>query len=148
MSEIKKKPYWPKFFYTKDDGGPNSGVKAYCLIEWKRFFSICLLKFKDGTREAFHSHAFNALSWVIKGKFVEERYYDYGYGYEGEVIKKKYLPSLFPKFTSRNNVHRVNSIGETWVFSIRGPWKDTWVEYRNDQKEKVTLTHMRNIVTS
>lgn len=44
------------------DGGPDSGVDGYWLIEIKSWFSIVLLHFNPGTREAFHNHAFNALT--------------------------------------------------------------------------------------
>jgi hypothetical protein len=55
----------PKFFYTKPDGGKDSGVTGYFLIEWKPIFSIGILHFKEGTREAYHNHAFNALTWWL-----------------------------------------------------------------------------------
>lgn len=49
------------------DGGINSGVKGLFLIEIKPVFSIVLLRFRKGTREAYHSHAFNAVTWFLKG---------------------------------------------------------------------------------
>ena len=49
-----------KLFHKSHDGGKNSGVTGYWLIEWKSGFSIVVLRFSKGTREAFHSHAFNA----------------------------------------------------------------------------------------
>lgn len=136
---MSKKPWLPKFFYTKNDGGPTSGVKAYCLIEWKRFFSVALLRFNDGTREAFHSHAFNAVSWILRGSFIEEKL-------DGSM--KTFTPSLVPKFTPRNNTHRVNSQGVTWVLTFRGPWEDTWVEYRDGKSKRITMTHNRQELES
>ena len=56
-----------KLFHKSHDGGKNSGVTGYWLIEWKSGFSIVVLRFSKGTREAFHSHAFNALTWWLKG---------------------------------------------------------------------------------
>ena len=44
----------PKLFFKRADGGADSGVTAYMLIEWKALFSIGLLHFKRGEiREAF-----------------------------------------------------------------------------------------------
>lgn len=56
----------------------------------------------------------------------------------------KWYPSFKPKFTSRECFHKIVADEITWAFTIRGPWKDTWQESRND--ELVTLTHGRKIV--
>jgi quercetin dioxygenase-like cupin family protein len=63
--------WFPRFFYKKPDGGKESGVTGYFLIEWKPLFSIGLLHFKRGSREAFHSHAFNAVTFWLKGEVTE-----------------------------------------------------------------------------
>lgn len=59
MTEILKQIYnnkwFPRLFYTKPDGGKDSGVTAYFLIEWKVLFSIGILHFKKGTRETSYS---------------------------------------------------------------------------------------------
>ena len=64
-----------ELFKKSHDGGPNSGVTGYWLIEWKLGFSIVILRFSKGSREAFHTHAFNALTWWVKGS-VEEHFAD------------------------------------------------------------------------
>lgn len=122
----------PKLFYKKADGGPNSGVTGYFLIEWKPFFSIGLLHFSKGSREAYHNHAFNAITFWLWGWVLEE-YTD----------KQKFLwaPSIIPKYTPRNCYHKVIGLKETWALTFRGPWKDTWNELRPDRE--VTLTHGR-----
>lgn len=124
-----------KFFQKSPDGGKDSGVTAYFLFESKRFGSVAFLRFNKGTREAFHSHAFNAFTWWIKGSVTEEHL-------TKEPIK--WYPSFKPKFTSRGCFHKIVADEVTWAFTIRGPWKDTWQESRNG--ELVTLTHGRKIV--
>jgi hypothetical protein len=124
----------PRFFYKKFDGGKESGVIGYFLIEWKRFFSIGLLHFKQGSRENYHSHAFNALTWFLKGTVTEEKY-------TGE--KKDFGPSILPKYTPRTNVHRVLSHSDTWALTFRGPWADIWYEYRPSDGKLIYLTHGR-----
>lgn len=142
-----------KLFKRMKDGGPSSRVWGYFLIEWKPVFSIVLLHFKDGTREAYHSHAFNALSWVLWGQLTEDRL--------GTVIlpdglsdpdlwrwvdeEKVYRPSLFPIFTGRSNLHKVRSRKNTWVLSFRGPWTDRWLEI-NEEGQTVLMTHGRRVV--
>lgn len=126
----------PKLFYKKYDGGKESGVVGYFLIEWKPFFSIGLLKFNKGSREAYHSHAFNAVTWFIWGSVTEEKL---------DGTTKDFGPSLIPKYTPRTNTHRVIAHDTTYAVTIRGPWKDRWVEYRNNKRVLVELTHGRVI---
>jgi hypothetical protein len=127
----------PRFFYKKFDGGKDSGVTGYFLIEWKCLFSIGLLHFKEGSREAFHSHAFNALSWFVTGAVREEHL-------DGET--KEFKPSIKPKYTKRTCFHKVFAHTDTWCFTIRGPWEDKWLEYRPVEDKMVTLTHGRKEV--
>lgn len=135
LKSIYHSKYFPRLFYTKPDGGKDSGVTGYFLIECKWLFSVAILKFERGSREAYHSHAFNALTWWISGDAVEERMI------EGAVWIKRYKRSWKPKYTPRDNVHKVVAYTPSWAFTIRGPWQDTWNEYKDG--EKITLTHGR-----
>src|ERR1041385_5982109 len=56
-----------KLFYRGKDGGPESSVTGWWLIEAKKMFSIALLKFEGASMEAYHDHAFNSISWVLRG---------------------------------------------------------------------------------
>lgn len=108
------------FFKWGKDGGKESLVRALYLIEIKNLFSVVLLKFKDGSREAYHSHAFNAISWVIKGELQENLI-------DGQV--KRYCPSLKPIYTGRDTFHKIISVGNTYALTFRGPWNKTWNEF-------------------
>lgn len=130
-----------KLFHKAKDGGPDSKVTGYWLIESKRFFSVVLLRFDKGSREAFHTHAFNAVSWVLKGKLLE-------------VVRNgtfpllntetEYKPSVLPIYTPRECFHRVFGIADvTWALSVRGPWSKTWKEYIPADDEEYTLTNGR-----
>jgi len=46
-----------RLFQKAKDGGPESPVDGYFLIEIKSLFSIALLKFNNGGRENYHTHA-------------------------------------------------------------------------------------------
>jgi predicted metal-dependent enzyme (double-stranded beta helix superfamily) len=124
-----------KMFQKCKDGGDNSHVTAYTLIEIKSLFSIILLKFAPGTRDAYHSHAFNAVTWILRGKFIEQNLY-------GPAIT--YVPSLRPKITLRATFHKVFSVGKTWAITFRGPWKDQWHEFVGGKL--VSLTHGRKVI--
>lgn len=131
------------FFKKRKDGGPESTVTGYWLVELKRLFSILFLRFEGRSREAYHSHAFNAISWVLKGRLVE-----HDLSRPDEQIDRPrttvYTPSFKPIFTPRDKVHKVDSDGVTLVLTFRGPWTDTWIEHR--PTGLVTLTHGRKEV--
>lgn len=136
MASIFRSKWFPRFFCKMHDGGKESGVTGYMLIEWKNLFSIGFLNFKKGSREAFHSHAFNAITWWLSGKVTEIQV-------SGE--KKDFSPSLRPKVTKRDCFHKVIAHRNTWAVTVRGPWADTWKELRKSEGE-ITLTHGRKIV--
>lgn len=123
-----------KLFKWCKDGGPDSNVDGFFLVELKRLLSIALLRFGAGSREAYHSHAFNSVSWLVGGVLVEHHK-------DGTV--DVHYPSLLPILTHRNTFHKVKSVGTSWVFTLRGPWVDKWKEYFAGSDQTITLTHGR-----
>jgi hypothetical protein len=120
------------------DGGPESSVTGYWLVELKGLFSIVLLRFEGASRPVFHTHAFNCLSWVLKGILLER-------SLTGGSHHR--LASWRPFVTRREDFHKVDSIGgSTWVLSFRGPWAKRWHEYRPDTDQFVTLESGRRVV--
>ena len=129
-----------KLFFKSKDGGKDSNVTGWWLIESKKLFSIVLLCFDKGSREAYHNHAFNSWSWILWGKLLEH-------------VKDKYFysqyicPSILPLYMPRERMHKVEGISnKTWVISFRGPWTTTWKEYFTDTNKEITLTNGRKIV--
>lgn len=127
-----------KLFRKAKDGGPKSTVTGYWLIEWKSLFSVVLLRFDHGSRDDYHDHAFNSLNWVIRGRVREQML---------DQSVSDYSPSFIPVLTKRETFHRVVSKGTTWVFSLRGPWKEDWHEYDPKKGKFSTFTHGRIEVT-
>jgi len=125
-----------KLFYKGKDGGPESRVWGYWLIEQKKLISIALMHFQDGTRGVYHSHAFNSLSWVLWGELTEVRI---------DGTQKIYKPSIIPIWTSRSNVHRVSSKNNSWVLTFRGRWHDMWMEFDPWTKRVTHLTTGRKV---
>ncbi len=117
------------------DGGPESNVTGYFLIEIKWLFSIVLLRFEGKSRANFHSHAFNAWTWLIYGIMVEQ--------FQGEVLPRLYRRSLKPKLTKTEDMHKVDSVGVSWALTVRGPWQKYWYEYDPDTKEFIMLGNGR-----
>ena len=124
-----------RFFSKTKDGGPESPVEAYFLFEIKSICSIALLKFNEGGRETYHTHAFNALTWFLHGDMTEE-------DIDGHY--HVYRRSLLPKLTHRSKNHRVLAWTDSWCLTIRGPWSSTWTE--DSDTHHTILTHGRKIV--
>lgn len=130
------------FKYGKD-GGPDSTVWGYWLIEAKSLFSIALLCFEDGSRDKYHEHAFNSVSWLLKGELHESGLLGYDtYSQQMFTWGAVFKPSLWPIFTKRQDMHKVTSIGRSWVLTFRGPWKNVWREWDN-VGGYITLTNGR-----
>jgi hypothetical protein len=125
-----------KFFKKSYDGGADSGVTGYWLVEIKPLFSIVLLKFNKGTRDAYHSHAFNAITIWLKGKVIE---HDLIFPERSECWIARSI-----KYTPRNKLHMVEALTDTWALSFRGPWAKTWIEYKDGKI--IELTHGRKVV--
>jgi hypothetical protein len=126
-----------KFFKKMKDGGPESTVTGYWLVEMKSLFSIVLLKFDGRSRECFHNHAFNSLAWVLKGELQETMLF-------GNVRVHK--PSFRPFLVTRDDFHKVDSTGTSWVFNIRGPWTKRWKEYLPSVGKFQTLVAGRKVI--
>lgn len=126
-----------KILKKMKDGGPESTVTGYWLIESKKLFSIALLKFEGKSRECFHNHAFSCFSWILKGQLVE-RFLDGSI----RLHRRRFLPFV----TRREDFHKVDSNGTTWLLTFRGPWSKTWKEYMPDADKFRTLANGRKIV--
>lgn len=129
-----------RIFQKTKDGGPESPVNAYFLCEFKSLFSIAILEFNPGRREEFHSHAFNALTWFIKGDMHEEL--------PNSDKKTPYKLSPIPKLTKKSKTHRVYANKKSWCLTLRGPWSETWTEYNQETNDTKVLTHGRKEVES
>lgn len=121
-----------RLFSKAPDGGQRSGVTGYFLIELKSLFSVVLLHFNTGTREAYHSHAFNALTVWLRGSVIE---------HDISADKKAFSGGML-KYTPRRKFHKVEALTSTWAISFRGPWANRWQELRRGGG-LVTLTHGR-----
>jgi hypothetical protein len=130
-----------KLFKKMKDGGPESTVTGYWLIECKSLFSIVLLRFNGKSRPVYHQHAFNSISWLLDGVLKES--------FLGKMTPKYYTTSFRPFITRRTDFHKVDSIGydnPAWVLSFRGPRKETWQEFDIDTAKYRRLRKGRKIV--
>ena len=134
-----------RVLWRDKDDGQDSKVLCYG-IESKILGSVLVLSFGQGSREAFHSHAFNSWSWVLKGWLKEIRLVRETVG-ETDFLIVEHEPSFRPIRTFRDTVHMVLGMSPmSWVLTVRGPWLDTWREYLPKLKRWITLTHGRKEV--
>jgi hypothetical protein len=108
---------------------------GFWFLRIKSLCTVALLRFDPGSREAFHSHAFNSVSWVVRGRLREVML-------DGDQLRH---PSGFrPILTKRHTFHKVygEHPGGTWVLTFRGPWIDRWQEV-DESGRRITLTHNR-----
>jgi hypothetical protein len=125
------------FLRKRKDGGSSSPVDAYFLIEIKSLFSIALLKFNKGGREAFHTHAFDAYTWFLKGELLEECV---------TGATHTYTRSIKPKVTLKEKNHRVLAMKDSYCLTIRGPWAEVWTEYMEKEDTTTIFSWGRKIV--
>jgi hypothetical protein len=90
-----------KFLSKGKDGGPESSVTGYWLIEVKSLFSIVLLRFDGLSREAYHTHTFNSWSLLLKGTLLETLKNGLRHIYHAP----------WPIITKRETYHKVDSLG-------------------------------------
>lgn len=145
-----------RLFSKAKDGGPESPVDGYFLIEIKSRFSIVLLHFNPGTRESFHNHAFNAWTLWLRGR-TQEEVKDKGTMKSWQPGQWKYTPrELMHRFITTTTGVYVGLFGGlkrqikangAWAISFRGPWVKTWEEYNPTTNETITLTNGRELVT-
>ena len=123
--------------YVGKDGGDESSVWGLYFVEIKRLFTAALLLFTHGSREAHHSHAFNSVSWLLRGALIEHHI-------DGSTTVHR--PRFRPILTYTDTFHRVWSQGDSWVLTFRGPWLDTWHEWVESASTLTLLTHGRRVV--
>ena len=126
------------FFKKRKDSGLESAVTGYWFIESKKFFSILLLKFEGKSREAFHTHAFNCFSIVLKGKITETML-------SGSVRTYSIWDGVFLLI----GIHFIKLIQMVLLLflNFRGPWTDKWKEFLPGMNKYLTLTHGRKVVS-
>lgn len=124
--------------WKRPDGGKESGVKCWG-IEIKWLFSIVLLRFEPNDRENYHSHAFNALTFWLKGRVSEKV----------RETQKCYVVRYFEagniKYTPRTNTHKIHCTKTAWALSFRGPWQKEWTEVAPEGRV-IKLTKGRKVL--
>lgn len=104
-------------------------IRRFTIIEVKYLGGIVVNIFNTEDQDRFHSHAFSALSWMVKGHYYEDVVV------EGKrVITKKIEKS---RFIPRNYIHKITkSSPNAMSITFEGPWESTWNEYFDNGRIK------------
>lgn len=96
-------------------------IQRFTIFEIKYVCGIIVNIFNTTNQDRFHSHAFNAFSWMLRGHYFEEVIED------GAVVTKKIEKS---RFIPRNYIHKITqSTPNAMSITFEGPWESTWNEY-------------------
>ena len=119
----------------------EGSVTQFIVIENKYLFSLIFYKWNTIKQSRFHTHAFPALAFLIKGWYWERVLFN-----EIEMTNFVNQP-LWPRWLPRNYCHAVdNAKPGTITMVIAGPWQKTWEEYFPDTKTWVTYTWGRKVL--
>lgn len=101
-------------------------VSELTILEWKRLFSIKMFHFHktDGKQDRFHTHAFNAVSVLLSGDYIEEVVDDLDNIVPLKRSRKRFL------FIPANQYHRITKSEGCRTLLITGPWGETFKELR------------------
>lgn len=108
----------------KIDLGDQS-VTELTILEYKKLFSIKLFKFhkSSGKQDRFHTHAFNALSFLIKGDYTEEIIKD------NKIMKCRRNRSRI-LYIPKDSYHRITKSDSCYTLLLTGPWGGEFKELR------------------
>lgn len=133
--------YLPAFLRKKRVELGDGYIIAYTLFEHKYLFSIIVYHWKTIKQNRFHSHAFPAVAFLLRGEYEEEVYS------RGNIIKKTVNQWLKPRWLPRNYTHRILAAKpKTWTVVFTGPWIKHWYEYFDDTKTWVKYAWGRKVV--
>jgi hypothetical protein len=121
------------FWKKKDIVLGEQKVSELTILEWKKLFSIKLFNFHktDGDQDRFHTHAFNAVSVLLKGNYIEEIIED------RKIVQLNRSRKRF-LFIPANQYHRITKSEGCRTLLITGPWGGEFKELR---QIKGTLEH-------
>lgn len=114
------------FWKSKKIDLGDQSVSELTILEWKKLFSIKLFNFHptDGKQDRFHTHAFNAFSFLLHGDYTEEVVED---GIIKELPRSRNRLLYIPK----NQYHRITKSNGCRTLLITGPWGQAFKELVN-----------------
>ncbi len=118
----------PVFWKRKTIALGEQTVSELTILEWKPLFSLKLFHFHetDGCQDRFHTHAFNAFSFLLKGDYTEEVICN------GVIMRRRRSHKRL-LFIPKNQYHRITRSKGCWTLLLTGPWGSEFKELRHEQ---------------
>lgn len=127
-----------KLLHRDDTSLGVGNISRFTIIEIKYLFGIIINTFNTTSQDRYHSHAFHAWSWMLKGGYFEDVIKD------GKVIRN--VAIWKSRWIPRNHIHRIGySLPGSMSVTFEGPWESTWQEYFTDGRMK-TYTWGRKVL--
>lgn len=113
------------FFKKKDIKLGEQLVSELTILEYKKWFSLKLFHFHktEGSQDRFHTHAFNAYSFLIKGDYTEEVI-------ENDKIVKLKRSRKRVLFIPKDTYHRITKSNGCYTVLLTGSWGNKFKELR------------------
>ena len=107
-------------------------ARQFVLFEHKHLFGIIFFYFKGHKQDRFHTHAFNALSIKLFGKYDE--------GILNPITKKIRYETRYSvfKYFPRDSYHSINNSNGCCTVLFQGPWHKYWKEYKDGTETKLS----------
>lgn len=123
-----------KFFTTKEVTLGEGSVTQYTLFECKELCSVIFYRWNTVDQVRFHTHAFPAYAFLLRGFYHEKVITD-----KGNVVKKIVNQLFKPRFLARDYCHSIGyAKPNTVTMVLVGRWSKQWKEYFPDTKTWVT----------
>jgi hypothetical protein len=101
-------------------------VSQFVIFECKYLFSVIVFYFhrSNKSQDRFHTHAFNAFSIKLFGKYSEYILDDESTGLF-HIERRTQIFKYFP----RDSYHKIGNSNGCCTILFSGPWKKEWKEY-------------------
>ena len=130
------------FFKKKRIELGEGHILQYTIFEHKKFGGIWIYNWKTIIQNRFHTHAFNAIAFLLWGSYTEAVLDN-----DGTIIEKEVNQWMKPRFLPMDYTHKIlKAKPNTWTIVFFGKWKETWKEYFEDTNTWVTYTWGRKII--
>ena len=113
-------------------------IHQFVVFEYKPIFSLIFFWFhrSSNVQDRFHTHAFNAISVKLFGRYTEHILTDESTGEYTEIERTEIF-----KYFPRDRYHRIaGSRRGCLTMLLSGPWKKTWKEYISGRVQTYSWT--------
>jgi hypothetical protein len=129
------------FFKKKRVELGDGFIIQYTIFENKSFGGIWIYNWKTILQNRFHTHAFKAYAFLLRGGYIEEVIED------GKILTRSVSRWMRPRYLPKNYCHRIlRAEPNTWTIVFFGKWVPNWWEYFKNTNTWVKYSWGRIVV--